>query len=72
MVNDNGAVAGINAGTEPLKLNLKLPMFEAGQEVVLYDDNAKTLDPQMKTVKMKKNNQLTVTIAPQGGVIVQK
>ncbi|MBR4846219.1 MAG: glycoside hydrolase family 97 protein, partial [Bacteroidaceae bacterium] len=69
---DTWYVAGINAGTEPLKLNLKLPMFEAGQEVVLYDDNAKTLDPQMKTVKMKKNNQLTVTIAPQGGVIVQK
>ena len=69
---DTWYVAGINAGTEPLKLKLNLPMFEAGQEVVLYDDNAKTLAPQMKTVKMKKNNQLTVTIAPQGGVIVQK
>ena len=64
-------VAGINAGTEPLKLKLTLPMFDAGQEVTLYDDNAKTLAPQMKPVKVKKGSQLTLTIAPQGGVIVK-
>lgn len=69
---DTWYVAGINATAEPLKLKLTLPMFEAGTEVMLYDDHAKTLVPQVKTVKMKKKNQLTVTIAPQGGVIVQK
>ena len=69
---DTWYVAGINAGTEPLKLKLNLPMFEAGQEVVLYDDNAKTLEPQQKQMKLKKGSQLTVSIAPQGGIIVQK
>lgn len=69
---DTWYVAGINAGTEPLKLKLTLPMFKTGQEVVLYDDNAKTLAPQQKIVKMKKGSQLTVVIAPQGGIIVQK
>lgn len=69
---DTWYVAGINAGKEPLKLKLSLPMFEAGTEVMLYDDHAKTLAPQVKPVKVKKNSLLTVTIAPQGGVIVQK
>ena len=68
---DTWYVAGINAGSEPLKLKLDLPMFEAKQEVILYDDNAKTLEPQAKGVKLDKNRQLTVTIAPQGGIIVQ-
>jgi hypothetical protein len=68
---DTWYVAGINAGADPLKLKLTLPMFDAGQEVVLYDDNAKTLAPQMKPVKVKKGSQLTLTIAPQGGVIVK-
>lgn len=69
---DTWYVAGINAGTDPLKLKLTLPMFEKGQEVTLYDDNAKTLAPQQKVVKVKKNSQITVTIAPQGGIILQK
>ena len=68
---DTWYVAGINAGSEPLKLKLDLPMFEAKQEVILYDDNAKTLEPQAKGVKLDKNRQLSVTIAPQGGIIVQ-
>ena len=68
---DTWYVAGINAGSEPLKLKLDLPMFEAKQEVILYDDNAKTLEPQAKGVKLDKNRKLTVTIAPQGGIIVQ-
>lgn len=69
---DTWYVAGINAGAEPLKLKLTLPMFEVGQEVLLYDDNAKTLAPQQQTVKVKKGSQLTVTIAPNGGVVIQK
>ena len=69
---DTWYIAGINASAEPLKLNLALPMFETGQEVVLYDDNAKTLNPQQKIVKVKKGSQLAVTIAPNGGVVIQK
>lgn len=68
---DTWYVAGINATAEPIKLKLELPFFNADQKICLYHDNAKTLEPQMKELKLKKNLQCTLTILPQGGVILK-
>ena len=69
---DTWYVVGVNAGKEPLKLKLNLPMFNAGDEVTVYNDELKTLTPQKKQVKMKKNSEIIVQIAPEGGAIVTR
>lgn len=62
-------VAGINAEKEPKKLKVQLPMF-ADQTIAKYFDHKKDRTPQLETVAVKKNGEITLTIQPDGGVIL--
>lgn len=64
---DRWYVAAVNAGMEPLKLKLNLPML-AGKTVAFYIDD-KQMNPQLKSQKVKADGSFQVVIAPQGGAI---
>ncbi|MCD8291917.1 MAG: glycoside hydrolase family 97 protein [Prevotella sp.] len=67
--NDTWYVAAVNATDEPLTLKLDLPMLAVGQEVAVYSDDLQR-QPQMKTEKLKRNGTMSVTVLPQGGVVL--
>ena len=60
-------VAGINAGKEPLKLKITLPMF-AGKKVTVYDDDKKR-NPRMTETSVKADGTIQLIIQPEGGMI---
>ena len=61
-------IAGANAGKEPLKLKIKLPML-AGKKVRMYgDDVAK--EPYMKEANIKKNGELEIEMQSGGGIVL--
>ena len=62
-------VVGINAEKEPLKTTISLPMFEKGQQLSVYSDDAQ-LAGSVKTVKQNKKQTLAVTIPCNGGLVV--
>ncbi|MGN0048454.1 MAG: glycoside hydrolase family 97 catalytic domain-containing protein [Bacteroides sp.] len=66
-------IAGLNAGSEPRKLTLDLPML-AGKTVRYYTDKpVKGSDfPEMQsaTLKVSKQGKATVTIQPNGGILI--
>lgn len=70
---DKWYVAGLNALTEPLTLELSLPMF-AGKTVVLYNDKKAKGDElpeaQMKTLKVDKEGKVKITMQSNGGMVV--
>ena len=66
--NNKWYVVGINATKEPLKLKVKLPML-ADKEVKFYSDE-KGNTAAMKSIKMNKNGEMSLTIQPNGGVIL--
>ena len=53
---DQWFVVGINAQKETLKLNLRLPMFEAGSKVRLYSDDT-LLNGSLKELKSTKSKR---------------
>lgn len=59
-------VAGINATNETLKLKADLPML-AGQTVSCYEDKK---GPQCAPLKVKADGKASLTILPQGGVVL--
>ncbi len=60
-------VAGVNAQKEPLNMKVKLPMIPAGDYLQLYKDG----DSQgIETVKLKKNQEITLEIPSNGGVVI--
>ena len=61
-------VAAVNAGKEPLKLDLSLPML-AGQEVSFYSDGKK-MQPCLGQQKIKADGSLRLTVQPQGGAVL--
>lgn len=61
-------VAGINAGKEPLKLNVSLPML-AGKKVVLYDDDRKR-NFRVAEITVKADGEVRLVIQPEGGVVL--
>ena len=63
-------IAGLNALAEPLKLTMTLPMF-AGQTAGCYVDD-KQGDPAQTTLKVNKQGNTTITIQPNGGIIIQR
>lgn len=63
-------VAAVNATSEPLKLELALPMF-AGQAVTCYQDG-KQLEPLAKELRVKRDGKVRLTVLPQGGAVVVK
>ena len=66
---DKWYIAGVNAGKETLKLKLPLSMLPAGSEVKVYSDNA-ALEGSVKTQKLGKKQDLTVSIPCNGGVMI--
>ena len=62
-------VAGINAEDQPLKKTLTLPMFEQGTSLSVYTDDVK-LQGSIKTQRMAKKQQITVSIPQNGGVVI--
>lgn len=61
-------VVGINAMKETLDIKVDLPMFKE-QNVIKYYDN-KEGNPQMEKREIKKNTGVSITIEPNGGVIL--
>ena len=62
-------VAGVNAQPEPLKVKVKLPMFAPGEEVVRYSDD-KELKGKMETVRLNKNQEISLSVPTNGGVVI--
>jgi hypothetical protein len=63
-------VTGVNAEDSAKELKLNLPMF-AGQSITMYNDN-KDKETFMKTVKVSKKGELSVTIQSKGGIVLTK
>lgn len=61
-------VSGVNAGQDPLILNLALPMF-VNQKVNLYYDD-KDLNTQVKQLEIKKDGKVEVVMQHNGGFIL--
>lgn len=57
--------AGVNAGKEPLTLQLDLNLYEVGQQLSLYIDN------DVKPIKVNKKRTLRVTIPANGGFVIR-
>lgn len=65
----NWYVAGVNAEMKPITLKLSLDMIPAGSTVNLYSDNKK-LEGRVKTVRISKQQTLTVTMPCNGGFVI--
>ncbi|MCF8357909.1 MAG: glycoside hydrolase family 97 protein [Prolixibacteraceae bacterium] len=63
-------VAGINAEKEAKKITLNLPMI-AGQRVLMYNDK-KDGTSFTKTISVPEDGKVTVTIQPNGGVVLKR
>ncbi len=66
---DTWYIAGINAGKEPLKLKLDLPMLAKDDKVAFYSDDKK-LRPVLEELTVKNPQAVQVTIQPQGGIVI--
>ena len=68
---DRWYIAGINAQKEPLKLKLNLPMLRKGDCVAFYSDT-KSREPQLEQKTIQKPAETSVTIQPEGGIVLIK
>ena len=68
---DRWYIAGINAQKEPLKLKLALPMLREGDRVAFYSDT-KSREPQLEQKTIQKPDETSVTIQPEGGIVLIK
>ena len=68
---DRWYIAGINAQKEPLKLKLALPMLREGDCVTFYSDT-KSREPQLEQKTIQKPDETSVTIQPEGGIVLIK
>lgn len=68
---DRWYIAGINAGKEPLKLELNLPMCRKGDKISYYSDT-KDRAPQREEMEIKRPEKVKVTLQPEGGIILVK
>ncbi|WP_423128066.1 glycoside hydrolase family 97 protein [Gaoshiqia sp. Z1-71] len=66
---DKWYIAGINAQTGTIKLNLKLPMIQVGSELKSYSDDSQ-LNGKMASVKLNKKQEIDVQIPTNGGVLL--
>ncbi|MCD8310523.1 MAG: glycoside hydrolase family 97 protein [Prevotellaceae bacterium] len=66
---DTWYVAAVNATDTPLTLKPTLPMLKADADISLYSDG-KQLQPQLETVKLKRDGTLQLTVQPQGGAVL--
>jgi hypothetical protein len=63
---DKWYIAGINANKETLKIKVKLSMINAGEELKIYADGKDGIT----TSKLKKNQEVELTIPSNGGVVI--
>lgn len=63
-------VVGVNAQKETLKMKIKLPMFASGETVQYYSDD-KDLNGSLKSLKINKKQEVTLTIPCNGGVVLE-
>lgn len=66
---DKWYVAAINAEKTVKEVRVKLPML-AGKDVYQYSDK-KDRSPQLKQVKLKDSGEITLSIQPEGAVILK-
>ena len=66
---ENWYVAGINAQEETVKLNINLPMIQAGVDIKIYNDDEQ-LNGSVKTTKMPRNQEIEVSIPGNGGALI--
>lgn len=62
-------VAGINAQKETIKIKVKLPMIAGGSELKQFTDDAQ-LNGKLTTTKLKKNQEIEVSIPCNGAVVL--
>lgn len=67
---DKWFVVGINAQKETVKLKLELPMFNAGDKVRLYTDDA-GLNGSASEIKVNKKRRFELEIPCNGGVVIE-
>lgn len=67
---DKWFVVGINAQKETVKLKLELPMFNAGDKVHLYTDDA-GLNGSASEIKVNKKRRFDLEIPCNGGVVIE-
>ena len=71
---DKWYVVGLNATTEPLKLEIDIPMFAGTTAAYYYDKpSKKSLWPEstLGKIKVDGNGKARVTIQPNGGIIIK-
>lgn len=61
-------IVGLNAQEDTVQLNLTLPMFEKGDELTVFQDDAQ-LNGRMESIKLKRNKQVDIEIPSKGGII---
>ena len=66
---DKWYIMGVNASDQAYQATLTLDMFPQGATVRMYSDDAE-LNGSVKSVKMKKKNQIKVTIPKNGGLVI--
>ncbi len=62
-------VAAINAEKETKKITITLPMLSNNSTLKVYSDK-KDRSPQLEEKKLNMNGELTITIQPEGAVII--
>ncbi len=62
-------IAGINAQKETLKIKVKLPMITSGTSLTGYFDDEK-LNGEVKTIKLKNNQEVEMKIPSNGGMLL--
>lgn len=63
-------IVGVNAQEDTVKMKLTLTMFEKGNELTVFQDDAK-LNGSMETIKLKKDKLITIEIPSKGGIILK-
>lgn len=66
---DKWYIAGVNAEKQTLKTTITLPMFEKGKILQVYSDDQE-LNGSVKSVKLDKKQQLSITIPCNGGILI--
>src|SRR5690606_1481542 len=63
-------IAGINAQKQPVKIKMELSMV-AGQTVQLITDGRQMI-PEQRSLAVKKNGIVELTLQPEGGFVIRK
>ena len=66
---DKWYIAGINAGQQPVKKTIQLPMLAKGSTITVYTDDAQ-LQGSLKTQRLNGSRRLSVTIPENGAAVI--